>query len=318
MLVMSIWNRLTAIFGMVVLVGVIINIILIFVEKYNYSRKIKAIETSEAVGSDRGDEAVRALRRIGIITGASSGLGAGYASRIDRDADKYDIDELWLFARNKERLEAAAKTVRRPVRLFTMDLAEELNIDKFEEMLKSFSADAGPFKISLLINCAGYGRYGSSEEIGRKEECRMIDVNDKAAISMTNAVLPYMHAGSRIVEICSVAAFHPIPLFNAYAASKSLLYTYSRALRIELLKKGISVTAVCPYWVKDTAFIETATGEKRKVFLPSKTKSVVRISLWDIRKRHAISTPGIMSTIDRFFAGLIPDEVLGHIMSKFL
>ena len=85
----------------------------------------------------------------------------------------------------------------------------------------------------------------------------MIDLNCKAAVNLTEAVLPYMKRGGRVLEICSSAAFQPLPGLNVYAATKAFLLSYSRALRWEVAPRGIRVTAVCPGWIK-TEFIDVA------------------------------------------------------------
>ena len=320
--IQKIWHIIAGISGNVVTSTLLISLVLFFIEKYRYYNKRKK-PAREAISphSYDGKATVPTSRKIAIITGASSGLGRKYAMAIDKNPAKYDVTEFWLIARRRERLEALAENLHLPVKILCLDLTESENLDSFEELLKleaSSSPEPSSFSVTMLLNCAGYGKYGSSSEIGRKEECRMIDTNDKAAISVTASVSPYMRAGSRILEICSVAGFQPIPFFNCYAASKSLLYSYSRGLRIELLKTGISVTAVCPYWIKDTEFIAKAAGRQKKLFLTSNASRVVRISLFDAQHRHALSTPGILCTLDRIFAGWIPDEVLAYIMTFFL
>lgn len=306
MIVETIWNHLVVLFGTVVLVTVIFDVAIAAAEQYRYARKQNIDKTT----SD--------MKRVAVITGASGGLGQEYARRIDKNPKKYNVDEFWLIAGNKERLEETAQALHLPARIFPINLAEKKGLDTFEKFLQQTASGNSSFTITCLINSAGYGKYGSSAKIGHEEENRIIRVNGTAMITMTDIVVPFMQAGARILEVCSVAAFHPIPYFNAYAASKALIYSYSRALRTELLKKGISVTAVCPYWIVDTRFIEAAAGEERNLLLPSKTKFVVRASLWDMRKRYALSTPGIMATLDRIFAGLIPDRLLGYIIMRFL
>jgi len=314
LIIRRIWKNLVGIFGTVFMAMFLISIIVAIIEKAGYRKKIKS----------KGKSKEGACRKIAVITGASSGIGRGYAKAIDKNPEKYDVTEIWLIARRRERLEALASELKLPVKILCLDLTDPESLDEFEDTLAkeaggTDSADAQKsFSITMLLNCAGYGRYGSSSEIGRREENRMIEVNDQAAISITSLTVPYMHAGSRILEVCSVAGFQPIPFFNAYAASKALLYSYSRALRVELMKSGISVTAVCPYWVRDTEFIEKAAGEKRKMFLSTTTANVVRVSLRDLQHRHALSTPGFLSTLDRIFSGLIPDELLCYIMTRFL
>ena len=100
-----------------------------------------------------------------------------------------------------------------------------------------------------------------------------------------------MTRGGRILEICSSAAFQPLPYLNVYAATKAFLYRYSRALGRELIGHGISVTAVCPYWVKDTRFISNARETDRVGYIRSfpfatKEKFVVRQSC---RMLHSVS-----------------------------
>ena len=146
----------------------------------------------------------------------------------------------------------------------------------------------------------------------------MIDLNCKAAVDMTLISLPYMSAGDRILEICSTAAFQPFQFLNVYAASKSFLYRFTRALRYELWNRKIYVTAVCPYWVKDTEFIPTAkkTQGSRRIkhfFLASKKKSVAKIALLDSKHRLPVSTPGIMCTVHRIVAKFIPSFIMCHI-----
>ena len=320
--IQKIWRTLASISGNVVTATFLISLIVFLVEKYRYHYKRAAYKKEEKsfLSGARMPEST-AVRKVAVITGASSGLGRKYALAIDRNPSKYDVTEFWLIARRRDRLESLASELHLPVKVLCFDLTASENIDSLEKLLKQESASAGgpsSFTVAMLLNCAGYGKYGPSTEIGRQEECRMIDTNDKAAISVTSAVIPHMKAGSRILEVCSVAGFQPIPFFNCYAASKSLLYSYSRALRIELLNSRISVTAVCPYWVKDTEFIAKAAGEQRNLFLASTASRVVRISLFDVQHHHALSTPGLICTLDRIFAGWIPDEVLAYIMTFFL
>ena len=91
-----------------------------------------------------------------------------------------------------------------------------------------------------------------------EELTHMIDLNCKAAVHMTAICMPHFTKGSRILQICSTAGFQPMQGLNVYAASKAFLLRYSQALRWELIGKQIYVTAVCPYWIKDTEFIGVA------------------------------------------------------------
>ena len=247
--------------------------------------------------------------RIVVVTGASSGLGREYIRELGRG--ERDIDEIWAVARRRERLEELREISLFPVRIFALDLTERESILKIESSL----AEEQP-EIALLINAAGFGKIGNYQTVTREECDRMTDLNCRAAVDMTYLSLPYMKEGSRIMQICSTAAFQPFQYLSVYAASKAFLYRFSRALRIELFGRGILVTAVCPYWIRDTEFIpvakDVADGGKgiRHFPLSSGVKTVAAISLMDSRLGLPVSTPGIMCTLHRIAAKFIPSELM--------
>jgi len=334
-----IWNNLTAFFGAVAAACFLACLVLLAAELLSYHSKKKqggAVGDSGA-GSQQGgaagdsgilgqqeaaidnpcgakrqenvalDAGHRGRRmRIALVTGASSGMGREFARCIDRT--EAEMDEIWLVARRRERLEEAASQLTHPARIIPMDLTKAENIEELENLLK-------PVRVGIFVNCAGYAKIGNYEKVSRFDSDHMIDLNCKAAVNMTLAVLPYMQAGDRILELCSTSSFQPVPHLNIYAAGKAFLYSYTRALRMELLPRGIVVTAVCPWWVADTEFLPIAKDnaanpdfEKsiRGFLLPSKKETVVRRALRASRMGFAVSTPGIMCFLHRLFSKLIP------------
>ena len=251
--------------------------------------------------------------RIAVVTGASSGLGREFVKLLDADRDKWD--QIWVIARRAERLQELAGTVKTTLRVLPMDLTEQASV----EQLRTLFEEEQP-QIGMLINAAGFGKIGRYDEISDEQTARMIDLNCRAPVMLCQICLTWMPEGARIMNICSTAGFSPLPYFNVYAASKSFLYRYSRALRVELLQRGISVTAVCPYWVKDTEFIPTAgegeggkgsRGRSRIRHFPlsSRQRLVARLAMQDTKRRLAVSTPGPVCTLHRFFGKILPDEL---------
>ena len=248
--------------------------------------------------------------KIAVITGASSGLGKEYVKELGRT--ETGIEEIWAIARRKDRLQELSALSGIPVRALSCDLVEKSSIDELSKLMSEEKPE-----IRILINAAGFGKIGSSVDIGLEETDRMIDLNCRATVDMTYICIPYMSAGSRIMQICSTSGFQPFQYLNVYAASKAFLYRFSRALRVELFSAGIKVTAVCPYWIKDTEFIPFAenagAGRKKKIRhypLSSSVHSVAVHSLLDSRLGLAVSTPGIMCTIHRIAAKVIPAELM--------
>lgn len=244
---------------------------------------------------------------IGIVTGASSGLGREFVRQLSRQET---LDEIWVIARREERLHALEAQVETPLRRIPLDLTQQASFRTLDGLLK----EAQP-NVRILINAAGFGKIGAWKDLTLEDCDGMIDLNCRAAVDMTQLVLPYMGKGGRVLEICSTAGFQPLPYLGVYAASKAFLYRYSRALRVELLGSGVSVTAVCPYWVKDTEFISKAKKTRNSSYvrhfpLASSEEAVVRHALADAKLRLAVSTPGLVCTVHRVAAKFVPSALM--------
>lgn len=243
---------------------------------------------------------------IGIVTGASSGLGREYVRLLDKE----HLDEIWLVARREGKLRELAEELSTPARIFSLDLRDRASLEELGQAI----SEEKPV-IQYLINAAGFGRIGSEWEIDLKDSMDLIDLNCRAAVALTHLSIPYMPKGSHILEICSCSAFQPIPYLNVYAASKSFLFHYSRGLSAELAPLGICVSAVCPYWVKDTEFISAAMKTKNPARIsgfpfPGKQKEIAERSFRAAKKGRTVITPDPVSTLHRLLTSLVPHSLL--------
>lgn len=201
-----------------------------------------------------------------LITGASSGMGIEFALQLDNVFQ--NIDEIWMIARRKKEMLEVAQHLEHTTRVLDMDVTDDEQIKRLKKLL----ANEKPV-IRMLVNSAGYGIMGDFSASNIKEELGMIDVNCKALTQITHLCIPYMRKNSRIIQLASSAAFLPQPNFAVYAATKSYVYSFSRALNQELRGKKIYVTAVCPGPV-DTPFFDIA--EKTGSTLAVKKLTLVR------------------------------------------
>ena len=252
------------------------------------------------------------MKQIAVITGASSGLGAGYARFLDDEG----LYELWLVARRKERLEKLAESLKTPCKCLPLDLISRSALDNLQGILKA-ECLAEDTKIKYLVNAAGFGCIGLSRECPRERLQQMVDLNCRAALAVTEMCIPYMGKGSHVLQIASCSAFQPIPNLAVYAASKAFLLSYSRALSVELKDLGISVTAVCPFWIKDTEFVTKAreTDKHGAYFdMPGATnvKRVVEKSMAAAKSGTVVCTPDPVSSIHRVLASLLPHRLLAR------
>ena len=125
-------------------------------------------------------------------------------------------------------------------------------------------AAADRFAPDLLVNNAGFGRFGPALENPPDAEAGMIETNMHAPVALTRALAPAMidrarASGGRagLIFVSSVVAFAPFPLYATYAATKAFVNSYVQALAEELRDAPADVLALCPGATK-TAFHDRA------------------------------------------------------------
>ncbi len=184
--------------------------------------------------------------KIAIVTGASSGMGREFVKQLSAYVQ---VDEIWAIARREDALKQLAAEVTTPVRPISLDLC---NSESFNT-LKNLLAEEAP-QITLLVNAAGFGKFGDYADIPMEDDLRMIDLNCKALVAVTRLCLPYMGKGSHVLQLDSLSAFQPVPYITTYGATKAFVLSYTRALSRELKHRGIRMMAMNPGWVKTEFF----------------------------------------------------------------
>ena len=245
--------------------------------------------------------------KIAMITGASSGFGREFVRQID--SLYKELDEIWVVARRVERLHELQSRTMTKLRVFGGDLLEE---EIYQEISEALS-DENP-NIRMLVNAAGFGKTGTVE----KTQLEMIDTNCRSLTRMTKICLPYLTKGSRVVNIASAAAFCPQPSFAVYAATKSYVLSFSRALRAELEDREIYVTAVCPGPAK-TEFFDIAgmSANILKKMTMAQPEKVVKQALIDAKNRKEISVYGGAMKGARVLTKIIPHKIAVEVMKQF-
>ena len=245
-----------------------------------------------------------------MITGASGGIGREFALQLLCD---YGVKSFWLIARNKSKLEALADELRHggaEVEVISADLGKREGIDAVKATLEEKKPE-----VSYLVNAAGYGKFGRFDELSEDDIAGMIDLNSRALVLLTHATVPYMKCGGRIVQLGSGSCFTPLPNFNVYAASKSLVLHYTKALNYELKKYGIRATCFCPGWVA-TDFFGVAEGEgvsgpaKKHIKPLLNAKKITRGCLKAVKRGKAMYVTGWYTKMQHVLFKLVPDPIL--------
>ena len=240
---------------------------------------------------------------IAVITGASSGLGKEYVEAI---YNRYPLlDEIWVVARRKERLEELKDSLGKKIRVVTADVTKDEDINNIKALLTKSGAN-----IKLLVNNAGFGKIGNFKDLSTEENAGMVRLNCEALTVISSIALPLMEKGSKIINVCSIASFAPNTRLAVYSSTKAYVMSLSRAMRDELKKDGINVLAVCP-GPMDTEFLAVANilkGTSRTFdTLPRvNPKKVAIASLKASDKNRAVYTNHILYKIYRVLAKILP------------
>lgn len=245
--------------------------------------------------------------KIAVVTGASSGMGREFVLAIDK---KYGtiLDEIWVLARRKERLEELQNKVKTKLRIFPINLLQQESYQKYTESLKKYNPTVG-----ILVNSSGFGKIGNFSEISREDNLSMIELNCQALTKVIYDTLAFMKKGGRIINLASSAAFLPQPGFAVYAAGKSYVLSFSKALKYELMNRGISVTAVCPGPVK-TEFFDIAEENSQiplyKKLVMANPVKVVDKALSDAMAGKTKSVYGLSMQAFQVLCKIVPHELI--------
>lgn len=237
--------------------------------------------------------------KIAVITGASSGMGREFVYAFDKE-EKFD--ELWVIARREDRLAELQGRCRARVRPIALDLGKRESFGEYKALLESEKPE-----IAVLVNAAGFGLFGVFEEMDMDRQLDIIDLNSRALTAMCHMSVPYMHPGSRIVNMGSMSSWQPVPYINVYGASKAYVLSFSRALGVELKDKGIHVMTVCSGWIKTEFFSHAIHDDTVNYFNRYYTaEQVVEKAVKDLKKGKDVSVLGFPERMQVRLVKLLP------------
>ena len=249
------------------------------------------------------------MKKIAVITGASSGMGRDFVKMIDKIED---CEEIWVIARRLDKLSEIESETGKTILPIELDLSDEVSYTLYKKML-----DDRECQVIALVNAAGFGKFGSFDSIPLEEQMNMIDLNCKALMAMTHITLEYMPEGSHIYQLGSLSAFQPVPYIATYGATKSFVLSFSRAKNKELEKRNIRVIAVCPGWVRTEFFNRAVKDDTIKYYNKFFTSSdVVRRAIYDMYSGKDVSVCGASIRAQVLLTKLLPHKLIMKIWCK--
>ena len=171
--------------------------------------------------------------------------------------------------------------------------------------------------ISVLVNNAGFGSYGSFVQTDLDLQTSMMQVNMTALVELTHLFVQPMlkHGSGRILNVASTAAFQPGPMMNIYYATKAFVHSFSYALADELAGTGVTVTALCPGLTR-TEFQERAHLHQGGPWPMMSAKTVAEAGYRGMLQGKRVVIPGVMNRISSFFAKRVPLRLTSAIVRR--
>jgi len=178
--------------------------------------------------------------KTALITGAGSGLGHATALRLATEGASVACLDVAREAAEKTAAEISAADGR--AHAYQVDVADPASV---RAAVNAAVRDLG--RPSVLVNCAGIGKFANAHDMPFEEWSRIIAVNLTGTFLMSQAVLPFLlDGGGNIVNIASNAGLMGQPYSAAYCASKGGVVQLTRALADEYIRRGVRVNAVAP------------------------------------------------------------------------
>ncbi len=170
-----------------------------------------------------------ALHKVVVITGGSSGIGRSTAALFAHHGWR-----IGLIARGRQGLEESARDIAATGSLVATAQADVSDSIALSDAVLSITNQLGP--VDVWVNCAGNGVYGRFGDVPETDFHRITEVTYHGTVNGTRIALAHMRERGQgtIINICSAAAFHGLPLMSSYSGAKAAVRAFGQAVRGEL------------------------------------------------------------------------------------
>ena len=254
------------------------------------------------------------MKRVGLVTGAASGLGYEFSILLAKDS--YD---LILIDINDLKLNEAKHRIEEKYHVSVMTLPCDLSKPQVAAYVYGQSKNQN---IEVLVNNAGFGLYGHFSTTNWEQEESMIFLHVLNLTHLTKLLLKDMleKKSGKILNISSMAAFQPGPLMAVYFATKAYILSFSEALANEVKNTGVTVTVLCPGKTKTNFGNMAANNSNSKV---GKIRSftadpvvVARYGYKAMKAGRSLAIPGMSNKIIAFVLKLLPRTLTTNLIRR--
>ncbi|MCX3266488.1 SDR family NAD(P)-dependent oxidoreductase [Pedobacter agri] len=239
-----------------------------------------------------------------LVTGASKGLGKAIATELAKKGY-----HLLLVARSENELAKLSEELQTGYGIkalyFPIDLSQQTSAKTVSEWVEK-----NDFPVSILINNAGYGLWGRFDELPLEDQINMCHLNIDVVVELSYLLIPRLSRSDKayILNVSSTAAYQAVPTLAVYAATKSFVLSFSRALRFELKNTTIAVSCLSPGPI-DTGFAHRAgldAFSKMAEKFNMQSEEVAKIALKGLFAHQPEIVPGFTNWISVFANRILP------------
>jgi short-subunit dehydrogenase len=251
------------------------------------------------------------MKEYALITGASKGIGKSMATLLAQKG--YNV---LLIARSAAELEKLALQIKSNYKVEALYYVADLSLPGSAKQIADWYQGLS-VSLSILINNAGYGLWGNFDDLNLEGQASMMHLNMNAGVELSYCLLPSLKLQKQayILNVSSTAAYQAVPTLAVYAATKSFMLSFSRALRYELKNTSVSVSCLNP-GPTDTNFAHHA-GMDSLAELAAKfnmaADAVALIGINSMFKKRAEIVPGFLNKLSAIAARHSPKAFIERV-----
>tara|TARA_B100000700_G_C14890784_1_gene782621 strand:+ start:314 stop:1144 length:831 start_codon:yes stop_codon:yes gene_type:complete len=211
--------------------------------------------------------------KFALVTGASTGIGYAIAKELANRGANLIISAT---ARSEDKLQELSKEIKElgsDCHIFLEDLSKRDSGRSLYDQIKLKN-----LHVDLLVNNAGYGRWGTYHEVDMDDYADMIQLNITSLSELSHLFIPDMISKGEggVINVGSVASLTPVPYSSVYAATKAYVLSLSEGLRYEYKDFNIRIMALLPgATISNFGQVATAKSDKLRERLNKRSKSAV-------------------------------------------
>jgi uncharacterized protein len=246
-----------------------------------------------------------------LVTGASAGIGRELARRLAAGGVN-----LVLTARRGDRLAKLAVELAAEYKIRVESFPADLSRPETPREIFRFTQQK-QLPIEVLVNNAGFGKYGEFFRVDAQRLAEMVQVNVAAVVSLTHLYLPAMaeRRSGYVLIVSSTAAYQAVPYISTYAATKGFDLLFSEGIAAEMRRYGVRVCCLCP-GSTESEFHQVAGQPMRTARRRETAEKVARVGLKALAEGRPVVISGRQNWVNVELQRIVPRSLVTRVAAR--